>query len=200
MWKKPANRFREILSLPVLWSKMQSETRLHLRKIPRAARSWLRCNTHKVLSGGEKKRIGTFSLGRIFIPSPAEEIRCFHLPCCPLVAARAGLASAHALPDVSFWSQVQNLWVSLQHGCSVSLRSGSHGGAALPGRGQPLDPVCCVWPGPHCEPCGCARTGPLTACSCAGCSGTRRVAPACALWRDAAVCKSMRRSSHMSCK
>ena len=39
MWKKPANQFREILSLPVLWSKMQSEKRLHLRKIPRAARS-----------------------------------------------------------------------------------------------------------------------------------------------------------------
>jgi len=39
LWKKPANRFREILSLPVLWSKMQSEKRLHLRKIPRAARS-----------------------------------------------------------------------------------------------------------------------------------------------------------------
>ena len=39
MWKKPANRFREILSLPVLWSKMQSEKRLHLRKIPRVARS-----------------------------------------------------------------------------------------------------------------------------------------------------------------
>ena len=39
MWKKPANRFREILSLPVLWSKMQSEKRLHLRKIPRAARN-----------------------------------------------------------------------------------------------------------------------------------------------------------------
>ena len=39
MWKKPANWFREILSLPVLWSKMQSEKRLHLRKIPRAARN-----------------------------------------------------------------------------------------------------------------------------------------------------------------
>ena len=39
MWKKPANRFREILSLPVLWSKMQSEKQLHLRKIPRAARN-----------------------------------------------------------------------------------------------------------------------------------------------------------------
>lgn len=174
MWKKPANRFREILSLPVLWSKMQSEKRLHLRKISRAARSWLRCNTHKVLSGWEKKRVGTFSLGRIFIQSPAEEIRCFHLPCCPLVAARASLdarSPSARSPRCQFLEPSTKSLGGPPALLLVCLQSGSQGGAALPGRGQPLDPVCCVWPGPHCEPCGCGGTGPLTACSCAGSSG-----------------------------
>lgn len=101
----------------------------YISEIPSAARTWLRRNTHKILSGWGKEKGRNLQPGQNLHSIPSGGNQVFHLRACPGVAGRPGI---DMLPDVSFGAKYKIFgWPSSTAVLSVCGRE--------PGRGCAQD-------------------------------------------------------------